>query len=65
MLFCEKENCKFRSKTKCKNFTISGKPAYKCKAKHTLISFYADGSSDTFMSEDNTCTCLTYSKREE
>lgn len=36
MLFCEKEDCKFRSKTKCENFTIGGKPAYKCKAKHTL-----------------------------
>lgn len=49
MLFCEKEDCKFRSKTKCKNFMLGGKPAYKCKAKHILISFYSDGSSDTFI----------------
>lgn len=65
MLFCEKEDCKFRSKTKCKNFTLGGEPAYKCKAKHTLISFYADGCSDTFIPADNTCSCLTYRKKGE
>ena len=65
MLFCEKEDCKFRSKTKCKNFMLGGKPAYKCKAKHILISFYSDGSSDTFIHADNICSCLTYRKKEE
>ena len=65
MLFCEKEDCKFRSKRKCKNYMLGNKPAYKCTAKNTVISFYADGSSDSFMPNKNTCTCLTYREREE
>ncbi len=61
MLFCEKEDCKYRSKRKSSKYTTkAGTPLYKCKAKNTLVSFYADGCDDVFIPAKNTCTCLTY-----
>jgi hypothetical protein len=39
MLFCEKEDCKFRSKTKCKNFALGDEPAYNAKLSIRLLVF--------------------------
>ncbi len=62
MLFCEKENCKYRSKRKSSYQFKNGKPSYKCKAKNTIISFYADGNSDIYEPLPNACQCLTFRK---
>ena len=65
MLFCERYDCKYRSKRKSNSYTIGGKPAYKCTAKHTLIVPYADGNSDVYQVMPNGCQCITFRKREE
>lgn len=64
MLFCNKEDCIYRSK-KQSNYTAGGKPLYKCKAKHTIIDCFADGCSDTYMASNNSCMCRNYRERGE
>lgn len=64
MLFCNKEDCKYRSKRKS-NFISNGKFLYKCTAKHTLIDIFSDGGSDMYKPTANSCMCLTYREEED
>lgn len=65
MLFCEKEDCKYRSSRKSSYKTTNGKPLYKCKAKHTIIDKFIDGGSDVYTPTENSCMCITYRNKND
>ena len=66
MVFCNKENCKYRSRKACKSYKSStGELLYKCKCPHIIIDEYADGCSDVYTVPDNSCMCLQYRNKFE
>lgn len=62
MLFCNKENCVYRSKRKS-SYMRNDKPLYKCLCKHTIIDEFCDGGSDTYTATENSCMCLNFREK--
>lgn len=65
MIFCQKDDCIYRSKRKCSSYTLGGEPAYKCKRKHIVLIPYCIGDLDTHVPMPNTCQCIYYRSVEE
>ena len=64
MVFCNKENCIYRSKRKS-SYRANNKPLYKCLCKHIIIDKFCDGGSDMYVPTENSCMCLDFVERIE
>ena len=63
MLFCDKEECKNRSKRPSKKyFRKDGEPLHRCKLKHIFIGEAWDLDGTNY-SETSTCFCQYFSSK--
>lgn len=59
MLFCNKEDCSYRSKKPSK-YVWHDKPLYKCKCSLVIIDEFLDGDRDMYIPTFNSCMCMNY-----
>ena len=59
MLFCNKENCIYRSK-RPSQYTSNDKVLYKCKCSKVIIDNFIDGDRGIYLPDENSCMCLMF-----